>query len=154
MCQRYLPCFDAEIPGILQRTRFPPPPIPGDACIHAIERGVELLRESVVQRNCAATMFDSVTNGEKYFYRVEAKFGFERCTVELLREEDEAEERTIWRLGEVRNTVNHWARRSTVESLAVWLADQQHLPDSRVLPRCHPLAFDHDPNEEAGAPAA
>ena len=148
--ERYLPCFDPDVLGILQRVRFPPPPIQGDVCIHPIERGAELLRESVIQRNCAVTMFDCVMSGEKYFYRVEAKFGFERCTVELLRENEE--ERSIWRLGEVRDPANHWAKRSTLESLAVWLADQQHLPDSRVLPKCHPLAFDHDPNEKVGLP--
>ena len=62
--------------------------------------------------------------------------------MELLREEEE--DRTIWRLGKVRNPQNHQARRSTVESLAVWLADQQHLPDARVLPRHHPREFDYE----------
>ena len=125
---------------MLRTMMFPPAPIQGDTCIHPITSGEELIHESAVQRNCSMSRFEGIVAGEKYFYRVDAKFGFERCTVELLREEEE--DRTIWRLGDVRASANRAAKRSTLDSLAIWLADQQHLPDSRVLPTYHPLAYD------------
>ena len=143
---RCFPYFDSRTLKTLRNVRFPPPPIQGDTCIHPIKTGDELIRESTVQRNCSLTMFENVVAGEKYFYRVEAKFGFERCTVELLREDEE--DRTIWRLGEARDSANRLARRTTLDSLAVWLADQQHLRDARVLPKYHPLAYDHGQCEE------
>ncbi len=139
---RYFPWFDMENLKRLRTMMFPPAPIQGDTCIHPITSGEELVHESGVQRNCVMTMFEGIVAGEKYFYRVDAKFGFERCTVELLREEEE--DRINWRLGQVRNPANRVAKRSTLDSLAVWLADRQHLPDSRVLPKYHPLAYDSD----------
>lgn len=142
---RYFPYLDSRTLNMLRSMMFPPPPIQGDMCIHPIKSGEELIRESTVQRNCSLTMFDDVMAGERYFYRVDAKFGFERCTVELLREDEE--DRTIWRLGEARDSANRIARRSTLDSLAVWLADQQHLADGRVLPKYHPLAYDSDRRE-------
>ncbi|MEI8372165.1 MAG: hypothetical protein WCJ35_04925 [Planctomycetota bacterium] len=142
LCDRYSPWFDMEILKMLRTMMFPPAPIQGDTCIYPITSGEELIHESGVQRNCVMTRFEGIVAGEKYFYRVDAKVGFERCTVELLREEEE--DRTIWRLGEVRNSANRVAKRSTLDSLAIWLADQQHLPDSRVLPKYHPLAYDNN----------
>lgn len=139
---RYFPYLDSRTLNMLRSMMFPPPPIQGDTCIQPIKSGEELIRESTVQRNCSLTMFDDVMAGEKYFYRVEAKFGFQRCTVELLREDEE--DQTIWRLGEARDSANRIAKRSTLDSLAVWLADQQHLPDGRVLPKYHPFAYDND----------
>ena len=139
---RYFLYLDSRTLNTLRTMLFPPPPVQGDTCIHPIKHGEELIHESTVQRNCSMTMFEDVMAGEKYFYRVDEKFGFERCTVELLREEEE--DRTIWRLGEARDPANRVAKRSTLDSLAVWLADQQHLPDSRVLPKYHPLAYDSD----------
>ena len=121
--------------------RFPPPPIRGNDCVRPIETGEELIHESIVQGNCSVTYFESVLSGSRYFYRVEQKAGFERCTAELVPEEES--DRTVWRLGEVRNRNNCPARRSTVECLAVWLADEQHLPDARVMPQVASSVFEY-----------
>ena len=147
---RYFLYLDSRTLNTLRSMLFPPAPIQGDTCIHPIKNGEELIHESTVQRNCVLTLFEDVVAGDRYFYRVDATFGFERCTVELLREDEE--DRTIWRLGEARDSANRLAKRSTLDSLAVWLADQQHLPDGRVLPKYHPLAYDNDRCEARHGP--
>jgi hypothetical protein len=146
LCERYLAFIDPKQINRLRGLRLPPPPVPEDDCIRAIQTGDELARESALQQNCVATMLGSVMLGESYLYRVEPRFGFERCTVELVREEDD--EQTVYRMGEVRTRNNGTPKRSTIDAIGVWLADRQHLPDARVLPRYHPMAVDHGGGDE------
>jgi len=86
-----------------------------------------------------------VRQGNRFVYRTHGA-GFGTLTVELLRVEDE--DKTFFRLGEVRARMNQCPPRlrQTLYHLAIWLADFFGVPDERVLPDYHPQAHDYSPS--------
>ncbi len=95
------------------KLKFPPPPIMENEAIVPIRTPIDLLAESVKQKNCVNRFIPNVAlKQDTYFYRVLSP---ERCTLQIIKCGD------IWEIGDIRKIKNKIASERTWELVANWL---------------------------------
>lgn len=99
---------------------FPPPPFPGTDTIRPLCTPVELINESIAQRNCVGnrvTYEPHIRKGRCYIYKVVAP---ERATLSIIRRTGES-----WSIGELKAAGNHPVGLGMLRVVRDWLDGHQ-----------------------------
>lgn len=103
-----------------------PPVCDEPGFVSALRTGRQLLAESMKMRNCVAGQYEKVLSGKAWYYHIEGTWGMPRGTMEIVPEGE------IWRISQIVGPGNRRFPLNCVRHAAIWLAEQQHIPDERL----------------------